>query len=64
MTLIDPAHPFFRPLWRRVAVVTACFGWALFEIITGSPGWAMLFGVAGLYAAYVLLIAAQPEDKE
>lgn len=64
MALIDPAHPFFRPLWRRVAVVIACLGWALFEIMTGSPGWAMLFGGAGLYAAYVLLITTPPEDSE
>lgn len=64
MPLIDASHPFFRPLWRRIAVVAACLGWALIEIITGSPGWAMLFGAAGLYAAYVLLIASQPEDGE
>jgi hypothetical protein len=64
MALLDPAHPFFRPLWRRVVVVVACLGWALIEVITGSPGWAMLFGAAGFYAAYVLLIAAQPEEKE
>jgi hypothetical protein len=64
MALIDPAHPFFRPLWRRVVVVVACLGWALIEIITGSPGWAMLFGGAGLYAAYVLLVAVRSEEKE
>ena len=64
MALIDASHPFFRPLWRRVAVVAACIGWALVEVITGSPGWAMLFGAAGLYAAYVLLIANRPEGEE
>jgi hypothetical protein len=47
-----------------VVLVVACLSWALFEIITGSPGWAMLFGAAGFYAAYVLLIANRPEEKE
>lgn len=64
MALIDPAHPFFRPRWRRVAVVAAFVGWALVEVVTGSPGWAMLFGAAGLYAAYVLLFNDKPEDSE
>lgn len=45
-------HPFFRPLWRRLLVVGVAFGWAAFELITGSPGWAIMFGAMGVYAAW------------
>ena len=24
----DVDHPFFRPLWRRIALVAVCLGWA------------------------------------
>ncbi|TIM59821.1 MAG: DUF3329 domain-containing protein, partial [Mesorhizobium sp.] len=24
----DSEHPFFRPLWRRVAIVAVCLVWA------------------------------------
>ncbi|PKP74113.1 MAG: hypothetical protein CVT84_10055 [Alphaproteobacteria bacterium HGW-Alphaproteobacteria-6] len=56
MPLIDPDHPFFRPPWRRWATVLAPGGWAIFELVTGSPGWAMLFGAAGGYAFWVLIL--------
>ena len=53
--MIDPTDPFFAPLWRRVVIVALCLGWALFEVATGSPGWALMFGAAGAYAAFKLL---------
>ncbi|MCR4268785.1 DUF3329 domain-containing protein [Nitratireductor sp. ZSWI3] len=62
MQLLDPGHPFFRPLWRRVAVVAACLGWGLFEFVSGGPFWGVLFTGAGVYAAWVLLIAFAPEE--
>lgn len=52
---LDPAHPFFRPLWVRVAVVAFALGWAAVELYNGSPGWATLFGAAGLYALWVFV---------
>jgi hypothetical protein len=52
MRILDPAHPFFRPLWVRVAVVGLALGWAVVELVFGSPGWAMLFAAAGLYALW------------
>lgn len=60
MKLLDPAHPFFRPLWRRIAIVALCLGWALVETLGGSPFWAVLFGAAGVYAAWELLIRFEP----
>ncbi len=52
MKLLDPSHPFFRPLWVRVAVVGVALVWGVVELVFGSPGWAILFAVAGLYALW------------
>lgn len=60
MKFLDVQHPFFRPLWRRVAVVAVCLGWAVFEIVTGSPFFAILFGSVGLYCAYQFFIVFNP----
>ena len=35
----DYEHPFFRPLWRRVAVVVVCVAWSIFEFATDAPFW-------------------------
>lgn len=61
---LDLRHPWFRPLWRRVLVVAICLGWAAFELAGGAPFWAILFGAAGLYAAWSFFVAWQdpPED--
>jgi hypothetical protein len=55
--LIDPAHPFFRFAWRRWATVLAPGAWALFELVyVGDPFWAIIFGAASAYAAWVLIV--------
>ncbi len=53
-------HPFFRPLWRRIAVVAVCLGWAVVEFATGGPFWGMLFGGLGLYGAWGFFVAPGP----
>ena len=60
MRLLDVQHPFFIPLWRRVATVSACLGWAVVELVLGNTGWAMLFGGIGLYCAHQFFIAFDP----
>jgi hypothetical protein len=40
--LKDHEHPFFRPLWRRVAVTAVCAAWAAFEFAADSPGWGLV----------------------
>ena len=60
--MFDLDHPFFRPLWIRALVVAVCLGWALFEFATGSPFWGVLFGAAGLYAAYRFFVTFDPRD--
>lgn len=66
MQLIDPNHPAYRPLWARILIVAVCLGWALVEITTGDPFWAVLSGGAGIYAAYMLFwnYKPQPETTE
>ncbi|KRB50726.1 hypothetical protein ASE04_12410 [Rhizobium sp. Root708] len=60
MQLIDPQHPAYRPLWARILIVAVCLGWAVVEIVTGDPFWAVLAGGAGVYAAYMLLWSYKP----
>lgn len=56
MRFLDPNHPFFRPVWVRWLTALLPMGWATFEMATGNVGWAILFGAAGAYAFYELVI--------
>lgn len=56
MKLLDPDHPFFARPWRRWATVLLPLAWAGVELYHNSPGWAVLFGAAGVYAAYMLFL--------
>ncbi len=53
-------HPFLRPLWRRIALVAFCGAWAVFEYVTGSPGWALAAGAMTAYGAWLYLINYKP----
>lgn len=57
----DVQHPFFLPLWRRVATVAACLGWALFELSAGNLFWAILFAAPGVWCAHQFFIAFDEE---
>lgn len=61
--MFDLDHPFFRPLWIRIALVSACLGWAAFEFLAASPFWGMLFGALGLYAAWRFFVTFEPRDE-
>jgi hypothetical protein len=61
MALADNNHPFFRPLWRRVAIVAFCALWSLFELVyVGDTTWAIMTGIVAAYAAWTFLISYQP----
>ncbi|NHF73398.1 hypothetical protein [Paracoccus xiamenensis] len=60
--LVDPNHPFFRPLWVRILCVAFPFGWAMFEMGTGNVFWAILFGAAGA-VLFNALILRGPDDR-
>jgi len=64
MQLIDPNHPFYRPLWIRIAIVAVCLGWAIVEASTREPFWAIIVGALGIYSAYKLLLTFSPQPLE
>jgi hypothetical protein len=52
----DAEHPFFRPLWRRIAVVAVCAAWAALEYSNGQTMWATIAGGMALYGAWLFLL--------
>ncbi|PSM19326.1 hypothetical protein [Nitratireductor sp. StC3] len=50
----------FDPLWRRLAIIAACAGWAALEWLNGQTGWALLAAAATAYGVWSLLIAWAP----
>ena len=63
MKLLDFNDPYYKPLWIRIAIVAVAGGWALVELLAGSPGWAMLFGAAAALAFHGLFVTFKPRDK-
>lgn len=53
---LDRDHPMFRRAWVRWLTVLVPLGWASLELWFGSPGWSVLFGAAGAYAAWELFL--------
>ena len=53
---LDANHPMFRPVWVRWLTALAPLAWGGFELYLGNPFWAMLFGAAGAYAFWVLVV--------
>ena len=56
----DLRHPFFNPLWRRVLTVAVSGGWAVVELVSGSPGWAIMFGAVAAWCAYEFFVNWEP----
>jgi hypothetical protein len=59
----DSNHPFFRPLWRRVAVVAFCVAWAIFEFVTGTPFWGIIalgFAGYGVWQFFIIYDMSEP----
>ena len=54
--LIDPDHPFFRPLWSRILCTLTPFLWAGVEWTNDQPLWAGIFVAIGLYMVYALFL--------
>lgn len=53
--LLDANHPFFAPVWRRWAASVFPVLWAGVEFYMGSPGWALIFAGAGVWAYWELI---------
>jgi hypothetical protein len=56
----DAEHPFFRPLWRRIALIAFCAAWSVFEFATGSAFWGTLAGGMAAYAGWTFLVNYPP----
>ena len=62
--LLDTDHPFFIPVWRRVAVTAACAGWSLVEWSSGSPFWGTLTLGLAAYCVWAFFIAFAPREPD
>jgi hypothetical protein len=60
MQIIDTAHPFYRPLWRRAGIVGLCTVWALVEAVYGDKFFMMLVGALAAYSFAVLIVRYEP----
>ena len=60
----DYEHPFFRPLWRRVAVVAVCVIWAIIEFASGTPFWGVIALGFAAYAVWQFFYLYKPVDGE
>jgi len=58
----DHEHPFFRPLWRRVAVVVVCVAWSIFEFAAGANVWGMIALAFAAYAVWQFFYLYKPAD--
>ena len=61
--LIDVQIPFFIPVWRRVAVVVVCVGWALLEATADNIEWAILAAGIAVYCAQQFFLCFDPKEK-
>ena len=53
MALIDQKHPFFQPLWRRIAIIAAVAVWLGFEVFyTKDTLWMSVATVMLIYGVW------------
>lgn len=51
-------HPFYRPLWRRIAIVATTAIWSAFEIFFSRDGfWSVIAIAVFAYCAWAFLVA-------
>lgn len=62
--MFDLDHPFFRPLWIRLAVVAVCVAWGALELSRGALGWAAISLGLGAYSAFRFFVTFAPRDDE
>ena len=56
--MIDQKHPFFQPLWRRIAIVALVAGWLGFEVIyTRDSLWISVATVMLIYGIWSFFIS-------
>ena len=59
----EQSHPFYKPLWRRIAIVVSIALWLGFELYTGGSGlWIALSAGMLAYAVWTFLISFPKDD--
>jgi hypothetical protein len=56
--------PFFKPLWRRVAIIVAVVIWAGLELYAENQTWAIIAGLLVIYGVWSLFLTYKTEDDE
>jgi hypothetical protein len=65
MSLGVNEHPFYRPLWRRIAIVVVTGGFTAFEAFYTRDGfWTVIFAAAFIYSLWAFLINYKPTSTE
>ncbi|MBG1233164.1 DUF3329 domain-containing protein [Aestuariivirga litoralis] len=58
-------NPFYRPLWRRIAILAVTGGWAFYDgVIAREPIWTMVWGAIFVYSFYAFIINYPKQPKE
>ena len=58
----EQKHPFYKPLWRRIAIVVVIALWLALELSRGSEWfWSALAGGMLIYAVYTFFLT-WPKD--
>ncbi len=63
-SLFDTNDPFFVPLWRRIAIVAFCGGWALLEWSWGEEIWMMASLAITAWLTWAFFIAFKPREEK
>ena len=62
--MFDLQVPFFIPLWRRLAVVAFCIGWAVLEWSYGENLWMMVSLAIAAYLAWAFFVTFKPREQQ
>jgi len=55
-------HPFFKPLWKRIATAFVCFAWGFVEYNNDATLWAYFFWALAAFVSYHFFIKKSAAD--
>lgn len=63
MSRNDPQNPIYKPLWRRIAIVTVVALWLVYEaLVSRDPLWIAVATVMLGYGVWMLFISWPKDD--